>query len=84
MNKSHVLYHLREAQQQLSQMIEGLENDAEYEYGDYMPDMSHLYHHINSAWNGQNASDERVESCSEENFNFWRSMPSDEDVLLVP
>jgi len=61
MNKSYVLYNLREAQAQLAQLIAGLESDPGYGYGDFMPDMSHLYHHVNTAWNAQDATEESVE-----------------------
>ena len=83
MNKSYVLYNLREAQEQLSQTIEALESDQDYDVGDFLPDMSHLYHHVNTAWNAQDATEDSVEQCIEEDFNRWRSMPQGEELLLV-
>ena len=83
MNKQHVLFHLHEAHQQLIETIEAMEQDPDYEFGDFMPDMSHLYHHINTAWNSQDASVAKTEECTETDFNRWRLMPTNEELLLL-
>ncbi len=82
MNKSYVLYNLKEAAEQLENIIQELGSDPEYEYGSFVVDMSHLYHHINTAWNAQEESASAVEECSEANFNKWRQMPSNFVLLL--
>lgn len=83
MNKDHVLFHLREAQEELESMILELNTEPEYGFGEYVIGMSHLYHHLNSAWNGRDASVQEVEECSQSNFETWRQMPTSEELLLA-
>jgi len=33
--------------------MEEMASDPEYDYGNYVVDMQHIYWHINSAWNGR-------------------------------
>jgi len=82
MNKPYILLHLKEAAEALSSIVRELEQDPDYEFGNFLPDMSHLYHHINTAWNARDASDSRVEECTEEDFRTWRAMPSSDELLL--
>jgi len=77
MNKEHILIHLTEAQEELSRTIQDLKEDKEYDYGNYLVAMMHLYHHINTAWNIRDISRERANNYSEEDFNKWRQMPMD-------
>ena len=79
MNKDYVLFNLREAQEELEQMIRAL-GEADYDNGDYVVAMTHLYHHVNTAWNARDASRERAEACSEEDFRQWRQFPADIDL----
>ena len=83
MNKNYVLYNLREAHEEMARIIDELERATDYDHEDFVIAMSHLYHHINTAWNAQNASDQEVKDCVEENFNRWRLFPALEDLLLV-
>lgn len=77
MNRNFILYNLNEALEQLSSTIKELEANPDYHYGEFIVDTAHLYHHLNTAWNAQNASNEEVEECSEENFYKWRGFPED-------
>ncbi len=77
MNKEYILYNLRDALKQLESIIKDIENDSEYEIGEYIIDMQHLYHHINTSWNARDASKAESEECSEENFVKWRQFPID-------
>ncbi len=81
MNKSHILYHLTEAREAIQDLIAELQSDHDYEFGNYRVDMEHLYHHINSAWNGRDASREETEACSQEDFQRWRQFPTDIELL---
>ena len=49
MNRDYVLYHLREAEEELIRTIREIANVAEYDYGGFVVAMMHLYHHINTA-----------------------------------
>ncbi len=83
MNKDYILYNLRGAQRELAQIITEIEKSSDYDYGEFVVNMSHLYHHINTAWNDQDASEQEVDECTEENFNRWRLFPDPETLLLL-
>lgn len=82
MNKEAILFHLREAKEELDRIIHELETDPEYEYGAFLVNMGHLYHHLNTAWNGQDASRERHRDCVQEDFDSWRKFPTNAELLL--
>ena len=75
MNRDWVLFHLREARKQLEQTINEIETDESYSYGDYQVDMSHAYHHLNTAWNSQDATDQEAKESNDGNFERWRQFP---------
>lgn len=77
MNTDWVLYNLREAAKELSRMVSDIETTPDYGYGEFFVAMQHLYHHVNTAWNGRDASPQRVTACLEEDFDAWRRFPTD-------
>ncbi|MFZ4693792.1 MAG: hypothetical protein ACOYMV_01555 [Verrucomicrobiia bacterium] len=79
MNKSHALFHLREAQEAVGKMIRRIETDPSYEFGDYTVEMGHLYHHVNTAWNGRDATEEQAKRCLQEDFDRWQRFPDESD-----
>ena len=81
MNKPHILFHLAKAQEAIQKLIAEMQSDQDYEFGNYRVDMEHLYHHVNSAWNGRDASEEAVHACSQEDFRRWRQFPTDIELL---
>ncbi len=80
MNRKWILFHLKEAHEELSRVIGELESRNDYDGGEYFVAMMHAYHHLNTAWNSKDASDEEASTCSEENFSKWRQFPSDIDM----
>jgi hypothetical protein len=82
MNRDAVLFHLKEAKEELDRTITEIANDPTYEFGAFQVAMSHLYHHLNTAWNGRDASAERRRECIQSDFDLWRKFPSDTDLLL--
>ena len=82
MNKDFVLFNLKEALESLESIVREIETDPEYEFGNYVVDMSHLYQHINTAWNARDASKESTDECSQENFDDWNEFPTEEEVLI--
>jgi hypothetical protein len=82
MNRNAVLFHLREAKEELDRTIAKLESDQRYEHPQFLVAMSHLYHHLYTAWNGQDASPERHRACAQSDFDAWRKFPSDADLFL--
>ena len=82
MNKKYILYNLKEAIEQLTSTINDLETDKDYDFGNFKPDMEHLYHHINTAWNAKYSTDKESKECTESNYNKWRQFPNDNDFSL--
>jgi len=82
MNKDYVLWNLKEAQGELSRTIKEIEEDQDYEYGNFVVDITQIYHHINTAWNAQSESEEVTEKCSENDFDKWRKFPSSNEIVL--
>ena len=50
MNRDYVLFHLREAQCEIERTITEIESGPSYDYGEFVVAITHLYHHINTAW----------------------------------
>jgi hypothetical protein len=82
MMRDYVLWNLREAADALGTLITEIEGDPEYDQGQLEVDLNHVYHHINTAWNARNASPERIETCSAEDFHGWRQFPTDIDMKV--
>ena len=53
MNRDFVLFNLREAAEELGRTVREIEANPEYSSGELLVAMQHAYHHLNSAWNGQ-------------------------------
>lgn len=83
MNTDYVLFNLREALEELDQTIKDLERDSEYGEPEFSVAMTHLYHHVNTAWNARNSTVEQSNICSEEDFNKWSLYPDDFPELRV-
>lgn len=82
MNRNYVLFNLREAMSELERTIRGIETDAAFGHGDFVVAMSHLYHHLNTAWNARESSDDEVRECSQQNFDKWRQFPGADEIPL--
>lgn len=82
MNHEAVLFHLREAKEELDRTITEIAADTSYDISEFRVAMSHLYHHLNTAWNGKDASAERHRACVQGDFDDWRKFPRDADLLL--
>ena len=76
MNKHVVLFHLRDAAEELNQTIAGIERDPDYDAVKLSLGMGHLYHHLNTAWNGRNQTNEEFSKGSDKSFNKLRRFPS--------
>ena len=77
MNNNFILFNLREAQEEIDRTIKDLETDAQYTEAEFSVAMFHLYHHVNTAWNSRNSTEEQSNVCSEESFNKWSRYPED-------
>jgi len=82
MNKNFILSNLREAAQELVSTIHDIESDPKYGYGEFVVAMTHLYHHVNTAWNARDSLDAGAKECTEDNFYKWRQFPSNSEIYL--
>jgi hypothetical protein len=80
MNREHVLFHLGEAEEELARTIKQLRETAEYDTGEYIVAMQHLYHHLNTAWNGRDSTAEQRQEITDELFNQWSRYPDPRDL----
>ena len=82
MNKSMIIFHLKEARKELDRTIAELETSPDYDAPEFQVAMSHLYTHLNTAWNARNASPERQRECAQSDFDTWRKCPINADFFL--
>jgi hypothetical protein len=82
MNHDAILVHLREAQNELDRMIAEIEENESYDIGEFRPAMSHIYHHLNTAWNGKDTPAKDYPAASRHKFHDWRKFPPNDDLLL--
>ncbi|MCX6069865.1 MAG: hypothetical protein NTU91_03250 [Chloroflexi bacterium] len=83
MNREHVLFHLHEAQESITAIVAQMEAQLGYDYGVFLPDMQHLYHHLNTAWNARDAAPAAVEAATDLDFNRWSQFPIDLPMMEV-
>ena len=82
MNHQAILIQLREAKEELDRTIEKIANDPSFDFERFQVAMNHVYHHLNTAWNGRDASSERHRKCSQKDFDTWRKFPKASDFSL--
>ena len=81
LNKDYITWHLQEAAKEISNILDEMEVDPEWDIGSFSVGMRHLFHHANSAWNARNASGAEANECNEENFEKWRQYPTDLEIF---
>jgi hypothetical protein len=76
MHKDYALFNLAEAKAAIETLISEMQADPEYDVGNYIVDMQHIYWHINSAWNGRNFDVSR-DQLTDEKFEAFIDYPKD-------
>ncbi len=79
MNMHHIKFQLNEALEQLQDTLSSI-NNSEIDEVQFRLEMEHLYHHLNTAWNGRNATMTETDECGRDNFEKWRMFPNDIDL----
>lgn len=82
MNREWILHHIKDVHEEPRCVLEEFEKRSDYDAGEYLVAMMHLYNHLNTAWNSKGASLEEVRTCSKESFSKWRQFPSDIDLSI--
>ena len=80
MNQEYILFHLREAKEELDRTIEEVASDPDSLEADFANALCHLYNHVNTAWNARNAKASETDLLTEERFFQWRAFPQDIDM----
>ena len=82
MNKKWIAFHLDEAATQLRAIVDSLSSESDYSYGEFVVEISHAYHHINTAWNSRDATPEAVADHSDADYDEWQKMPSEDELMM--
>ena len=77
MNQRFIQSNLKEAQEELARLLEALSSDGEVSFEDFHSQMAHVYHHLNSAWNGRNISDADWRGYSDKTYQALEKFPAD-------
>ncbi len=83
MNKAAIRAHLKEAAEQLADTLKALDR-KDYDEEAFRVQVSHVYHHVNSAWNGRKCTQKQYRECSAANFSRWRKFPKESAMYLEP
>ena len=83
MNRRHVLFHLKEAAEELNRTVAEIAADADYSEPELSVAMQHLYHHLNTAWNARAVDEARLERSTDQDFNRWSAFPGDLPMMEV-
>ena len=77
MNREFVLSNIREAVDELSRTVAEMEKDPDYGSGEFLVAMQHAYHHLNSAWNGQDVSELKVINMTDATWSRLGAFPAE-------
>lgn len=77
MNKDWILFHLREAEEELKRTIANLGAGRDVDEIEFEIALAHVYNHLNAAWNARAATDEQIAAQSDDDFYRWREFPTD-------
>jgi len=82
MNRRVAIFHLREAAEELNRTVAEVERNESYDLEEFRVAMGHLYHHLNTAWNGRDQTDDEFAKCTDESFRRFRKFPSESELFL--
>jgi hypothetical protein len=83
MNRNAVLFHLREAAEELNKMLSEIEQRRSYSEASLEVAMGHLYHHLNTAWNGRAQTAAQFKECSDDDFDRFRRFPKEHEFAYL-
>ena len=76
MFKDYTLFNLAEAKEAIEQLIAEMQSDPDYDFGNFLVDMQHIYWHINSAWNGRDF-DSSKDKLTDSLYESFTQFPAD-------
>jgi hypothetical protein len=75
-NRDFVLFNLREAAAELERTVREIEAHPAYSGGELLVAMQHAYHHLNSAWNGQDLPELKAMNPTDASWNALGEFPA--------
>lgn len=78
---AYIAWNLDDACEELSQIIEMIRPDAEIDEAEFKSRLTHLYSHLNTAWNVRNESSDSINAASAEKLQAWKLFPKDINTL---
>ena len=82
MNRKVISFHLREAAEELNRTLAEVEGGGACDVEGFRVAMGHLYHHLNTAWNGRDQTDEEFRKCADADFQRFRRFPTESELHL--
>ena len=73
--------HLREAEAELVRTIQEIESNDDFGVGKLVVAMQHVYHCVNTAWNGRDATELQFRNPNDAEFTRWSNFPTDLDIM---
>lgn len=77
MNARFIASQLSEAEEELRSLVAKVDSGEELSFEAFHVAIAHIYHHLNSAWNGRNANDQQWRECTDLDFATWQQFPRD-------
>ena len=83
MNRQSVIFHLSEAAEELIKTLKAIGKRRPLDEVTLDIAMGHIYHHLNTAWNGRNQSRKQFTECTEQDFNRLRKFPKEAEFVYL-
>lgn len=81
MDRNHVLFHLREASEELLRTIAQIESESAFSRSEFAFPMLNVYHHLNTVWNTRSLEPRQIEVATDRDVNAWGMFPVDLPIL---
>jgi hypothetical protein len=80
LNRDWILSNLKIANEQMTEIIKEIETNSDFNDGDFIGPISHLYQHINTVWNSRYESESAVMECTQEDHDKWGKLPIQDEL----
>lgn len=77
MNERFIQSNVEEAHEELTKLLQHFASGEPLDFAGFHIAMAHAFHHLNSAWNGRNISDEDCREYTDETYAKLEAFPTD-------
>jgi hypothetical protein len=78
--RAYITWNLEEAQEELSRILESIRPSTEIDEAEFRTQMTHLFSHLNAAWNVRNMNASDFDTAIGEQRIAWMRFPQDIEV----